>query len=86
MADIGAFSFFISSKPSRARLQRTTFILWLGGIARSRSRARRFGPMGNATRAMGKASEKTRPPAKAAYHSGFDATALDLHKAFRLAD
>ncbi len=34
MADIGAFSFFISSKPSRARLQRTTFILWLGGIAR----------------------------------------------------
>jgi hypothetical protein len=34
VADIGAFSFFISSKPSRARLQRTTFILWLGGIAR----------------------------------------------------
>ena len=28
------FPFLLAPKPSRARVQRTTFILWLGGIAR----------------------------------------------------
>jgi hypothetical protein len=35
------FPFLLAPKPSRARVQRTTFILWLGGI----SYARRFGAM-----------------------------------------
>ena len=33
------FPFLLAPKPNRARVQRSTFILWLGGIARPRSRA-----------------------------------------------
>jgi hypothetical protein len=35
------FPFLLAPKPNRARMQRTTFILWLGGI----SYAHRFGAM-----------------------------------------
>jgi hypothetical protein len=36
---LAPFLFLLAPKPNRARAQRTTFILWLGGIARPRSRA-----------------------------------------------
>jgi hypothetical protein len=36
---LAPFPFLLAPKPSRACVQRTTFILWLGGIAPPRSRA-----------------------------------------------